>query len=103
MGAQKIWTEYENVFNVILTDVNVLLGKDIDDESNLIISILCHLIYREWLDCSLENKTRKHILGLKVFKYDLLFYCNVYKQLGIKWLSTVIKINQLNDFINTMQ
>ena len=40
---------------------DLILGIHLDDESNLILSLLCYLIYKEWFVLSFDKKERSKI------------------------------------------
>ena len=96
--AQAIWKEIECVFNMEISIENVLFGKDITKDLNTVFSIICHLIYKEWLELSLEGKERTCVTGLKSIKHDLLFHRDVYKG-HYKWLGVTLLLSELCGYI----
>ena len=77
--ARAIWKQIEYVLNIEISIESVLFGTDTRKDMNVVFSIICHLIYKEWLELSLENRERTCITGLKSIKHDLLFHRDVYK------------------------
>ena len=61
--VRPLWHTVEVVFN---TDINYRRFLGIEDfDYNSIATILCFLIYKEWLLSSLENKKRNSVTALE--------------------------------------
>ena len=97
--ARQIWCDVEKALNVNIDITDILFGKDTETTYNFIISLICHLIYREWLEYSLEDLNRTYFIGLKTFKFELLFHRDVHQSMGEKSLDVVVMLNQICEYI----
>ena len=64
--------------NFTLSDI--VLGQNISQNINMIISIVVYLIYKEWLLLSMEERGRTANVCWMFYKRELQWYSNVYKQ-----------------------
>jgi hypothetical protein len=65
-------------------DFMLLLGCDIDNVYNDMISLICFLVYKEWLVLSLDNKSRIYPLVLKYYKEELNLRLAIYRRANLK-------------------
>ena len=76
--ARQIWATVERVLDTEIRLEDVVLGTDISNDTNFIVSLVVFLIYKEWLILSLENKKRKHEVSWKYLKNEINWYAQVY-------------------------
>ena len=77
--VSPLWRIVNNVFG---SNVNYyqILGLEENFEYNKIITIVCFLIYKQWLLLSLEGKSRSSTIALDWFKYELKFRVEIYQK-----------------------
>ena len=77
--VSPLWRIVNNVFG---SNVNYyqILGLDENLEYNAIITIVCFLIYKQWLLLSLEGKSRSSAIALDWFKYELKVRVEIYEK-----------------------
>ena len=77
--VQPLWHTVEVVFNTDIT-YRRILGIEEDFDYDSIATILCFLIYKEWLLLSLENKKRNSVTALEYFKCELTLRQRIYEK-----------------------
>ena len=65
----------------IVIDYSVILGLNNKQPTNidLIVTLICFLIYKEWLLLSLDNKYRRNCINLDFYKCELELRLEIYK------------------------
>ena len=77
--VRPIWQCVEFAFGIVIS-YRRLLCVDEDFEHDNIATILCFLIYKEWLLLSLENKERTCVAKLEHFKAELTLRGQIYEK-----------------------
>ena len=67
--VQPLWQVVKNVFDVDIT-FKCILGLEVAFEHDDVFTIVCFLIYKEWLLLSLENKDRNPVIALEYYKAE---------------------------------
>ena len=83
--AQSIWNLIQRALVNFDCDINishdlVIFGDSVEIALNYVVSVVVYYIYREWLQCSFENKQRKQHLCLKALTNYLRIRQNTYMQ-----------------------
>ena len=74
-----LWHTVEVVFNTDITYRRILgIAEDFDYDRRA--TILCFLIYKEWLLLSLEGKKRNSVTALEYFKCELTLRQRIYEK-----------------------
>jgi len=77
--VKPIWSLVEDLCKVSIT-YKLVLGLDNGFVYNNLVSLICFLIYKEWLMLSLQNKKRNKNVTFDLFKYELQLRLNVYEK-----------------------
>jgi len=77
--VKPLWTLVEGICNVTIT-YKTVLGLDKCFKYNSLSSIICFLIYKEWLISSLQKKTRNTAVRLSFFKSELQLRLSIYEK-----------------------
>ena len=80
--VRPIWQCVEVIFDTVIS-YRRLLGVDEDFDHDNIATILCFLIYKEWLLLSLENKERNNVATLEYFKAELTLRVKFMKSVNV--------------------
>lgn len=75
--VKPLWSEIDRIFEIQTTFYKIL-GLDCNFKFNAIISLVCFLIYKEWLQLSYEHKKRSTVLSFTHFKYELSVRHEIY-------------------------
>ena len=81
--SQEIWALVQNVFGSNISLENVILGQDIDEDMNVIMSLIVYLIYKEWLILSFDGKQRSVHVRWQYFKNELFWYSKIYDNISL--------------------
>jgi len=73
---------WDKISSTLGTNVNynVILGLDSKCDVDLIVTMICYFIYKEWLLLSLEDKCRKKHIDLNFYKDELKLRLQIFKQ-----------------------
>lgn len=84
------------VNNQLALDISYqqILGLDKSFDHNAIVTIICFIIYKEWLVLSFQNKARSHATSMTYFKNELQVRANIYT------LCKSIADTHINDIIH---
>ena len=93
--AQRIWQYFEQKCNKHVALDDVILGNNLGKVDNFIMSIVCYLIYKQWLLHSLQVEPRSLDNTIEVFRRDVKCKLMVYKHLN--WDSVVKEMSLLVD------
>ncbi len=75
----------------------VIFGSDLSISFNYVFSMIIYCIYKEWLVCSLEKRTRRDTFCIKYLSYYLTYRKNIYSKCnGYIWHNIC---DALDDFI----
>jgi len=97
--AKNIWNIVQQALNMSITHDMVIFGTDLSLSINTVLSLITYLIYKDWLVCSLEKKSRKQypcyktLLGEICFKKSI--YCGCDQK---KWGEICNLLDQIIDF-----
>ena len=77
--VKPLWDKVNNTFS---TKVNykVILGLDGTCDIDLIVTMICYFIYKEWLLVSLEDKCRNEYIDFNFYKGELNLRLQIFKQ-----------------------
>jgi len=80
--TKGIWKHVSFALGWTVEQHNILYGSENDSfqHDNIVITIVCYLIYKEWLLCSLANKSRSGVLNVQSFIYELDTRKSVYEK-----------------------
>ena len=73
-----LWRIVDSVFDINVISFETISGVDDFCEYDNTVTLVCFLIYKEWLVLSLENKSRKSNIMLQCFKDGLITRLNIY-------------------------
>ncbi len=57
--ATLIWLKINEVLKRKIKLIDIILGINIEDDTNMIISLIVYLIYKEWINISMNSKKRQ--------------------------------------------
>ena len=77
--VRPLWRIVNTVFGINI-DYYQILGLDREFRYDAIVTIVCFLIYKEWLLLSLDSKSRSSAIVLDWYKYELKVRMDIYKQ-----------------------
>jgi len=96
--VKPLWTIINNIFSVNVQFAQIL-GLDNSFKFNAIVTLVCFLIYKEWLLQSLDGKARTNVIAVMYFKHELNLRHQIYticKNVSQKYLAELdILINHL--------
>ena len=71
--VKKLWNCVNGALGWNVAQYNVICGSTSNrfKLDNIIITIVCFLIYKEWLVLSLEGKSRSQIFNFNLLKHEL--------------------------------
>ncbi len=100
--ANNIWNHVSQALDIKLDVTHILFGRNVEPALDMVICLIVHFIYKEWLAQSLNGSQRNgHVLGLKGFKHELLFHCDTFKSSDINSLSIIMRIHNLVNYITS--
>lgn len=76
--VKPLWYLVEEICNETIT-FQKIIGVDKDFHHNNIVTLICFLIYKEWLLLSLQDKGRNRNLQLLFFKFELNTRLHIYQ------------------------
>jgi len=82
--VKPIWSLVGEICNVEIT-YKKLLGFEKDFVYNNFVSLICFLIYKEWLLLSLQSKKRNTCINLLFFKHELKLRLTIYENCARKF------------------
>ena len=73
----------------------------VDDfcEYDNIVTLVCFLIYKEWLVLPLENKSRKNNVMLQYFKDELITRLKIYEKCTKFSIKEIANIDALSEYL----
>ena len=77
--VRPLW-RIANTVSGINVDYYQILRLDREFRYDAIVTIVCFLIYKEWLLLSLDSKSRNSAMVLDWYKYELKVRMDIYKQ-----------------------
>ena len=75
------------------------LGLTIFCEYDNIVTLVCFLIYKEWLVLSLENKSRKNNIMLQCFKDELITRLKIHEKCTKFSMKETVNIDALSEYL----
>ena len=78
--AKSIWSKVEKALNISLGPSNIILGHNLEQNIVLVTSLITYLIYKEWVNLSINKKKRQVIPNLKRYACDLEYKKQVYSK-----------------------
>ncbi len=90
--SDMIWKYVSAKLNVKIELKNVLLGDSVTTEMNVALSLICYIIYKDWLVQSLENKSRIKDNILNRFKNEIRNWYFIYKELQMKEIHQMLEV-----------
>ena len=82
--VQPLWTRVNRVFSINVS-YRQILGLDVEFDYDCIVTLVCFIIYKQWLILSLNDKGRNSIAAYASFKEELLLRSSIYQ--GCKSIS----------------
>ena len=84
-------------------DINVsfetILGVHDFCEYDNIVTLICFLIYKEWLVLSLENKSRQSNIMFLYFKHELMTHLRIYEKCTKFSVKEIANIDALIEYL----
>ena len=84
-------------------DINVtfetILGVDDFCEYDNIVTVVCLLIYKEWLVLTLENKSRENSITLQYFKDELITCLIKYEKCTKFNMKEIVNLDELSEYL----
>lgn len=71
--AQYIWTFVEQSLEINITEFDVICGKEREETTNYVITLIAFLIYKEWLICR-DLNTNRRLFNRRSFLYSELSF-----------------------------
>ena len=78
--VKPLWETVSQACGITI-DHSVILGLNNEQSTNIdfIVTLICFLIYKEWLLLSLDNKYRRNCINLDFYKCELELRLEIYK------------------------
>ena len=99
--ANILWKLVEATFDITLKYCNIVCGiENISSDICNIVTLLSFLLYKEWLLCSLESKSRSIKFPFQLYIYELSLRKNIYlaSHMSNDCIDTVIQcLEGMND------
>ena len=89
--SREVWDYVFEKLNKVLSWREILLGENVSAELNFAVSLICFILYKDWLIPSLENKVRQQVNILDRFRCTIKYWIKIYREL------------QLCDICNTLE
>ena len=80
--ANEIWNFVQRHLNIDIKVTDVILGTNLSNLENNVISIIVYLIYKEWLIFSTDGKVRSNDVCWRFYRNELKWYANVYSKVS---------------------
>ena len=93
-----LWRIVDSVFDIDVS-FETILGVDDFCEYDNIVTLVCFLIYKEWLVLSLENKSGKNNIMLQYFKDELITRLKIYKKCTKFGIKEIVNIDALSEYL----
>ncbi len=81
--ARIIWSKVEKALNSTINPYNVILGHNLAQNTNMIISLIAYLIYKEWVNMSLNNKQRQKTPNMMRYACELEYKKQIYCETNV--------------------
>jgi hypothetical protein len=80
--VKRLWEKVSSALGWTVEQHTILYGSKSESFKfdNIMISVVCFLIYKEWLVCSLESKNRPRLLCYQTFIGELDLRKCIYEQ-----------------------
>ena len=72
--VKHIWQKIMELLDVEITLRDIILGSNLSDKHNFIVSVVVYLIYKEWVNLSLDTKVRQKVPNLLRYINELMYY-----------------------------
>ncbi len=69
-----IWSKVEATINKKLSLADIILGTSLSCNNNMIVSIIVYLIYKEWINTSMNNVKRPPSISMNRYANELEYY-----------------------------
>ena len=89
--AKHIWDKLNMYGNLVISDVNVILGTNLNDKDILIVTFISYFIFKMWLKNSYENIPRNVSNLQHLLKIDLKRIHDIYECLHEQDLCTQLR------------
>ena len=83
----------------ITVSFETILGVDDFCEYDDIVTLICFLIYKEWLVLSLENKSRESNIMLQYYKDELITRLRIYEKCTKFSMKEIVNIDALIEYL----
>ena len=98
--VKSLWQKVNSIFNVDIS-FQQILGYDSYLHVNNVITIVCFLIYKDWLLKSLVNKKRDESPNIEYFRSEIALRLKIYKSCKIVTFKQEL-LTQLEMLVNCM-
>ena len=93
-----LWQIVDSVFDINVS-FETILGVDDFCEYDNIVTLICFLIYKEWLILSLENKSRKSNIMFLWFKNELITRLRIFEKCTKFSVKEIANIDALIEYL----
>ena len=93
-----LWRKVDSVFDINVSFETILGVNDFCEYDN-IVTLICFLIYKEWLVLSLENKSRKSNIMFLYFKNELITRLRIYEKCTKLSVKEIANIDALIEYL----
>ena len=76
--ATYIWNKVEESLNIKITLKDIIVGKTSRPELNMLTSLIVYLIYKDWINHSMNNNQRPKTPNIKKYTLELTHYKQIY-------------------------
>ena len=92
--VQPLWKKVSQLLNINVT-FQTLLGVDNVFIYNHVFTLICFIIYKDWLLHSLGHKNRNIILNTNFYKYEVLLRLSIYRKCNLLSQETLYKLEEI--------
>ena len=95
--VKQLWQLLGTVFNTTI-DYDVILGLK-NQTISFIVTLVSFCVYKEWLLCSLDGKSRKQCMNWSFYRSELLLRLDIYNKCNNV---SILEITQLEQLIKRL-
>ena len=95
--VERLWTSVGEALGMNITQDSVMCGCMVGNlyGNTIVITLICLLIYKDWLVRSLDNKKRSVDFSLEFFKCELKLRMDTYEKCNM-----ILHVNQIVNLLS---
>ena len=90
--VEKVWNPFSLLTDFTVNLSDIIIGVEFNNAMSFVISLVAYLIYKDWLQYSLNDSPRPPSIDINSLKCDLISKYAIYNQLKWTKISAIIHL-----------